>query len=224
MAGNFGPTLSEWYVKAYEYLRQGVQSWSEYIERLELSQKARESQLVPFQELSGEMKKEKPHANIKVFSEENFLYNLNGQTPYFTENKQVNQWIRNFARLNIDIFRLVRYEHTLPDDKFLTRRYFALLKQYHPDKNMNGHKETVDLNVGQVEIEELYDDRDDQILLFQTILDQAFVEEEKKNAPIGSANPILVPGAGHGSAPYILLFLVGASVGFVYVKIKSKKS
>jgi len=82
----------------------------------------------------------KAHAPTKEFKEVGFQYNLDGKKPQYTDNASANTWIDDFAVLNIDVFNLIKKEHTLPDLHFIKRRYYQTALKNHPDKGGNSHE------------------------------------------------------------------------------------
>ena len=130
--------------------------WERYIESLQRKWD-RGSALVPYEQ--------KPQYG-KKFQEDQFAYNLGDREPHLTNNDAVNAWILDFAKLNIDIFHLIRAEHTLPDEVFLKKRYLQVAKQVHPDKGGTTTR-TIEVNHAyQMLHEHLYRQVNDQVALF----------------------------------------------------------
>src|SRR4051794_31903373 len=195
-----------------------IERWNRWIEYQENLQKAEEFAVVPVS-VSNQYPSPVPHAPIKTYTEADFAYNLdNPAQTKLTGDAQADVFVKEFALLKIDIFRLIRQEQTLPDSKFIKKRYLLRQKEVHPDRVSNGQgpsTESIQLNGAKAGLDHLYSHAGEQIHLFQTVVNKAF-EEAKNPPPILSDQPA-------STTTYMVLWLVGAAAGYVLVLAKGKE-
>jgi len=197
-----------------------IERWNNYITELEAKQFAQDHPLVPVT-VASQYPRLPPHAPIQTYTELNFPYNLAPEEKVrLYGDQEVDGWIQDFERLNINIGKMIRTEHTLPDQKFLKKRYLKVLKEIHPDKPMGSNMDAIELNGAREVLERLYERPNEQIHLFHTILDAA-LEETKNHAEFAALNPVTEKNS---TSSYVVLWLVGAGLGMVYVlREKGKK-
>jgi hypothetical protein len=185
-----------------------IERWDQWL--LSLEGPGPRRALVTEQE-AKEFKQLPPRAPMKSFEEDTFEYNLKGLPVQGTQSETVNVWIRDFATLKIDVFRLIKKEQTLPDATFLQKRYLRLLKQNHPDKGGRLNV-VIDLNTAKERLNHLYASVQEQIMLFEAVFAEPFVDTPAKPRTSQS-----------NASAYVLLYLVGAGIGTVLVLSRLRK-
>lgn len=195
-----------------------IERWNNWIAYLEYESDRKEKALITL-EGNEKIPKVLPHLVFKSYQESNFPYNLNGAKIKETGNSEVDLWIKDFALLNIDIYEMIKKEHTLPDATFLKKRYLLIQKQVHPDRSKGtptgSTQLSTEVNVAKETLDRLYEDPIQQITLFQTV----FSVIQKEPTPI-----VATTNHPHQStAPYIILYLVGAGIGTILVLRWSKE-
>ena len=204
--------MQAFFNSAYQFFYGTFQRWNDFLMSLDRDEKqvAPSDYVFPRRDAGV-------HAPFTVFQEDGFQYNLGDKKIQFTGNESADIWIQDFAILNIDIFHLIRNEQTLPDLQFVKRRYHLLAKQFHPDKSKqtNSQESTILLNNAYQSISEhLYEEVSEQANLFHSVFNtvlakaQAQVEQAQTRANINNTS---------NTAPFIVLYLVGAGVGMVLV-------
>lgn len=219
------------------FFERWVNKWNDYLVYLdELA--AKEKVLVPVEDIARRPRTE-PHLVFQPYDESDFPYNLNGNPIVETGTPEVDLWIKDFARLNIDIFEMIVKAQTLPDASFLKKRYFRIQRQVHPD--LGGSTElSTEVNVAKESLDHLYQDPYKQITLFQTIFQYVRQREDdlidEENDEIDNDDEDLqqpskkpkkkkrrVSTETSGTASYIILYLVGAGLGSLLVLRWAKK-
>ena len=121
--------------------------------------------------------------------------------------------------MNVDVFNLIRTNHTLPDETFLKKRFVNVLKSIHPDKKgQSTTTQTARVNVARDRLlNEFYQDDYKQITLFHAVLNTVL------QGATQTPQSLMQPATQHGSSPFIVLFLVGSFVGFAVVFSLNKK-
>jgi len=228
----------EYIAKFNEYLWtlfQGtVQAWNDWLVWLETQadRKTQERALVPTEEGAYPYFPIPPHAPFRKYEEDTFPFNLPANsTLTLTEDKDADEWIRQFATFQIDIYNMILRDHTLPDPVFLRKRYLILQRKVHPDRG-GTNDESKEVNVAKDELDKLYEDSHEQINLFQAVFtsyDQRQDQQQSKKRKLADSTSVTsssnTTSSTESSAPYIVLFLVGASAGWIVVfrRHKAKK-
>ena len=202
-----------------------VQAWNDWLVWLETQadRKTQERALVPTEEGAYPFLPIAPHAPFREYQEATFPFNLPANsTLILTEDKDADEWIRHFATFQIDIYNMILRDNTLPDPIFLRKRYLILQRKVHPDRG-GTNDESKEVNVAKDELDKLYEDSHEQINLFQAVFtsyDQRQDQQSKKRKLADSTSVTSSSNTTSGtesSAPYIVLFLVGASAGWIVV-------
>lgn len=163
-------------------------------------------------------------APLKDYDEKNFPFNLDvGRSPTLTQDPMANEYIEAFADLQIDIYRCILADQTLPAPKFLRKRWIAMQKKYHQDRPGGSHDKSILINEAKHLLDQLYDDALQQIDLFQAIYNtEEAKQQDDQLRNIEAIHSGVQTGAGR--APYMLLFFVGSGVGWALVKRRKAKT
>jgi len=204
----------------WQFFYGTIDRWNKWLEYQEHLQAAQEFAVVPVS-VSNHYPSPVPHAPIKTYNEADFAYNLADPAQVkFTGDAQADVFVKEFALLKIDIFKLIRQEQTLPDSKFIKKRYLLRMKEVHPDRTRGTSMESIQLNGAKAGLDHLYSHPGEQIHLFQSVLNKAF-EEAKSPKPILSDSAILKePGT---TTTYMVLWLVGGGGGVCLGVCKGKE-
>ena len=89
------------------------------------------------------------------------------------------------------------------------KRYLLIQKQVHPDTPTGSTELSTQVNVAKETLDRLYEDPIQQITLFQTV----FSVIQKESIP----KTVVTNHPHQGTAPYIILYLVGAGLGTILV-------
>jgi hypothetical protein len=165
-----------------------IEQWNNWIAHLEQENYERERQVV----VTTETKQ--PHRT--KYYEENFLFNLDGKKPQLTLDPQANEFITAFETLNIDIFRLLKNDRTLPDEAFLSKRYRNIQRNVHPDNKTGSQEKSIQVNVAKDRIDHLYSSITMQITLLEAVFTTTTTTQQQNSTE-------------EGTSSYVLLYLVG---------------
>jgi len=217
MAANFGEYFAAFNSKVWTIVYAPIEIFTNYWAGLEYKQKLDESQLVP---TSGVPKNHfmVPHAPLQFFDETNFPFNLQPEQKLeYTANSEADQYIDDFALFGIDIFKMIRTNHTLPDEGFVKKRYINKIRVAHPDKKTGVNSESILLNVARGRLSDtLYTDANEQINLFHAVLNT--VLQDAAQEPLS----LVQPATQNGSSPFLILFLAGSLAGCIAIFILKK--
>ncbi len=208
--------MQEFFDSVYVFFYNTVQRWNEWLISLEDDEK----QLVTTEKGSLNDRLFKgPHAPIQEFQGDGFEFNLGDKKAQLTNNSSADIWINDFGALDIDAFNLIRLEQTLPDLKFLKKRYYKIAKQIHPDRATNtikSNEKMILLNNAYENItRHLYEDVNEQITLFQAVFNTVIQKIEANQNQV----QVNIPD----TSSFIVLYLVGVAVGSVVVLKKFSK-
>lgn len=198
---------------AWTLFKGAVQRWNAFLRYLQGQVLDEEKQLVPL-DVAQEFPSLFPHAPFQSYDEVTFPYNLPGKPPYRTLNDEADAWLSDFAQLHIDAYNMIVRDQTLPDAKFLQKRYLAILKSAHPDRG-GTNAEATRVNLAKESLDRFYADPHDQVTLFQAVFNHSAKQPTVQVPPrtLSRTTP---------TAPYVVLYLVGAGVGLVIVLMKKK--
>lgn len=220
----------------WNFFYGSIERWNSWLADLEAEIDAKEKQIAPVQTAS-EYHRFPPHAPIQSFDETTFSFNLpSNKKAHFTGDHTADVWIQDFALLNIDIYRLILAQGVLPDLRFVHKRYLRIIKEVHPDKNLNRDyvHQAIQLNAAKEALDQLYNDPTSQITLFRAVFDNkvqnTMVEEEEpaisvvQNVASGQSSEVLLQTpAAQSNGSYLFLFGIGAAVGYYLVKKNVRK-
>ncbi len=199
---------------AWILFKGAVQRWNAFLRYLQGQVLDEEKQLVP-SDVAQEFPSLFPHAPFQSYDEVTFPYNLPKGKPYVrTLNDEADAWLSDFAQLHIDASNMIVHDQTLPDAKFLQKRYLSILKSAHPDRG-GTNAEATRVNLAKESLDRLYADPHDQVTLFQAVFTHS---AKQPTVQVSSRSPTVVGR----TAPYVVLYLVGAGFGLVIVLMKKK--
>ena len=190
-----------------------VQRWISYLQSLDSHS---DQQLVTQEDSKQFPNTEVPHAPFQSYDEASFPYNLSSPSEIkLTGKPEIDAWLRDFAELRIDAYRMIGEAQTLPNAAFLQKRYLQVIKESHPDRPGGNTERATAVNVAKGNLDRLYADPHQQVALFQTVF-ESYRPPEVTTSPA----PLI---RKESSSPYIVLWLVGVGTGFVLVLKQKQK-
>ena len=199
--------MAEFLSSVWTFFIGSIQRWISYLQSLDSQA---DKQLVTLEDTKQFPNTEVPHAPFTQYEESNFPYNLLEDQKFTrTGVPEIDAWLRDFAELRIDAYKMVVETQTLPDATFLQKRYRTLIKESHPDRPGGSTEKATAVNVAKGNLDRLYNDPHQQVALFQTIF-QTYVPPPPPLVRQSVATT-------KNSSPYIVLWLVGVGAGCVLV-------
>ena len=176
-----------------------VQRWISYLQSLDSHS---DQQLVTQEDSKQFPNTEVPPAPFQSYDEASFPYNLSSPSEIkLTGKPEIDAWLRDFAELRIDAYRMIGEAQTLPNAAFLQKRYLQVIKESHPDRPGGNTERATAVNVAKGNFDRLYADPH---------------QPEVTTSPA----PLI---RKESSSPYIVLWLVGVGTGFVLVLKQKQK-
>ena len=168
----------------------------------------------------------KPPPKATHFSEPSDEYGWDGKTKTRIGHGQIDELIEAYEHLYVDIVKVILDKQQLVDFPFIKRRYKKLQILFHPDKSTGSHEKSVEINLANEKVKDLYHDSQIQFEMIVRILSHfgktkmggaSYTGDSSSSSSDSSSSPGTSYNLG---ASYTLLFVVAAAATGIIVSMK----